>query len=332
MSEEIPPSPREERTRRLADAMRRQLGRFGALLAEPDVLELMLNADGVVWVERLGEPMRPVGAMPETTAESFIATVASTQRSAVTRESPIIECELPRVPPFDGARFEALIPPVVSAPVFAIRRKASRVFSLDEYVLSGVMTKGQCRVIRDAVADRKNILVAGGTGSGKTTLTNAILQAIVEASPDHRLVIIEDTAELQCPAENAVTLRATETIAMPRLLRATLRLRPDRIIVGEVRGAEALTLLKAWNTGHPGGVCTIHANGALAALTRTEQLVAEISETPMRHLIAEAIDLVVSIRKTNGRPGRRIDEVAVVTGVHDDRYKLITPEVLDDAA
>ncbi len=218
--------------------MKRQLGSLCGLLHESDVVELMLNADGTVWVDRLGQPMEPAGTMPSATAESFIATVASTLRGTVTRENPILECELP----LDGSRFEALIPPVVSAPVFTIRRKASAVFSLHEYERQGIMTARQRGAIETAVAERLNILVVGGTGTGKTTLANGITDHVVRASPGHRLVIIEDTAEIQCAAKNAVVMRATDTVDMQRLLKATMRLRPDRIIVGEVRGSEALSL------------------------------------------------------------------------------------------
>ncbi len=310
------PAP-DEQKRRITETLRRQLGpALCSLLQAPDVVELMLNADGSVWVERLGAPMRPAGRMTAATAESFIATVASTLRGVVTRESPILECELP----LSGERFEALIPPVVKAPVFAIRRKASAVFSLDEYERQGIMTAGQRTRIERAVAERQNILVIGGTGSGKTTLVNAIIDHMVTAAPKHRLVIIEDTAEIQCTAENAVTLRATDTVDMQRLLKATMRLRPDRIIVGEVRGGEALALLKAWNTGHPGGVCTVHANHARASLTRIEQLIAEASQTPMQPLIGEAVDLIVGIIRTE--TGRRVHEVVDVEGFADGRYRF----------
>lgn len=166
----------------------------------------------------------------------------------------------------------------------------------------------------------------GGTSSGKTTLTNAVIAEIVRATPQHRLVIIEDTSELQCAADNAVALRATDTVDMQRLLRATMRLRPDRIIVGEVRGGEALSLLKAWNTGHPGGVCTVHANHARAGLRRLEQLIAEVSRAPMRALIAEAVNLIISIVRTDAAPGRRIEEVMAVTGVADGEYQFVNVE------
>src|SRR5260370_3659223 len=223
-------STREEQTRRLAESMKRQLGSLCGLLHESDVVELMLNAAGTVWVDRLGQPMEPAGTMQSATAESFIATVASTLRGTVTRENPILECELP----LDGSRFEALIPPVVSAPVFTIRRKASAVFSLDEYERQGIMTARQRGAIERAVAERLNILVVGGTGTGKTTLANGIIDHIVRASPGHRLVIIEDTAEIPCAAEDSVVMRATDPIDMPRLLEAPIRLRPDRVLVGAV--------------------------------------------------------------------------------------------------
>jgi type IV secretion system protein VirB11 len=317
---------REEQARRLAESMKRQLGAFCPLLGERDVIELMLNADGKLWVDRLGQPMKAVGKIAASAAESFIATVASTLRSAVTRENPILECELPAEPPFDGSRFEALIPPVVSAPVFTIRRKASAVFTLEEYERQGIMTDWQRAAIESAVAERRNILVVGGTTTGKTTLTNAIIDQMVQATPHHRLVIIEDTAEIQCAAPNAVVMRATDTVDMQRLLKATLRLRPDRIIVGEVRGGEALAMLKAWNTGHPGGVCTVHANHARAGLTRVEQMIAEVSQTPMRALIAEAVNLIVSIVRTDTAPGRRIQEVVAVNGFGDGDYRFVSME------
>lgn len=315
---------RDEQARRLAEALRRQLGPLGCrVLQEPGVFELMLNPDGRLWEDRHGSGMAPIGRMAASAAESFIGTVAAALRSTVTRESPILECELPAEAPFFGGRFEAVIPPAVVSPIFAIRLKASQVFSLAHYVEQGVMTPEQRALIERAVWHRQNILVVGGTTSGKTTLTNAILAHMADTSPEHRLVIIEDTAELRCSAENAVALRATDTVDMRRLLKATMRLRPDRIIVGEVRGGEALDLLKAWNTGHPGGVCTVHANTARAGLVRLEQLIAEVSVTPMHALIAEAVDLIVSIARTP--QGRRVHEVVKVHGHETGAYQFTNP-------
>ncbi len=324
---------REETARRLADALKRQLGaKLCGLLQTPGVVELLLNADGRVWVDRLGAGMETVGEMSAAAAESFIGTVASTLKTTVNRESPILECELPLAAPFNGARFEAVIPPNVSpGPVFSIRLKAASVFTLDQYVEAGIMTPSQCAAIKRAVVERRNILVVGGTGTGKTTLTNAILAHMAEVAAGHRLAIIEDTSELQCSSENKVVLRATANVSMLLLLKTIMRLRPDRIIVGEVRGGEALALLKAWNTGHEGGVCTVHANthenAARAGLTRIEQLIAEASPSPMRALIAEAVDLIVSIAKASNQPGRLVKEVVSVTGLAGDgTYQLSNAE------
>ncbi len=304
-----------ERHRRIAEKLERELGPLICkLLREPDVVEVMLNPDGRLWSDRLGVGMAPVGMMSAANAEALIGTVASTLRAAATRESPILECELP----LDGSRFEALLPPLVSAPVFTIRRKALRIFTLEDYVASGIMTASQCGRICGAVERRQNILVVGGTGTGKTTLANAIIHQISLVAPDHRLVIIEDTPELQCASRNVVLLRSADNVDMIRLLKATMRLRPDRIIVGEVRGPEALALLKAWNTGHPGGVGTCHANNARAGMTRLEQLIAEASQSPMQHLIGEAVDLIVSIEKTLS--GRQVKEIVGVNGFDGSDY------------
>jgi type IV secretion system protein VirB11 len=298
-----------ERKIRLKEKLERELGlHICDLLQQPDVIEIMLNPDSSLWVERLGgEPVKE-GYMPASQAEALMATMASHLRTVITRENPIIECELP----LDGSRFEGLLPPVVTAPTFTIRKKAGKVFTLDEYVASGIMHSHQRKAINQAVIERKNILVVGGTGTGKTTLTNAIIQEITDCTPSHRIVIIEDTAEIQCQAQNYALLRATDCVDMQRLLKATMRLRPDRILVGEVRGPEALALLKAWNTGHPGGIATVHANHAAAGLIRLEQLIAEASTSPMQTLIGEAVDLVISIKKTD--KGRYIDEILSVDG------------------
>lgn len=309
-------SARDERADRGQSRLRRSLGpQICGFLEEPTVVEVMLNPDGSLWVERQGAAMERVGELPITSAEALIMTVAGILNTTVTRENPILECELP----LDGSRFEALMPPVVTRPTFTIRRKAGRVFTLAEYVDNGIMTAGQRAAIERAIRERNNILVVGGTGTGKTTLTNAIIAGISEIDPQSRLVIIEDTNELQCSAPNAVQLRAVDQVDMLRLLKATMRLRPDRILVGEVRGPEALSLLKAWNTGHPGGVATVHANNALAGLQRMESLCSEAAATPRQQEIATAVNLVVSIGKTS--KGRRVREVLKVHGWDANGYR-----------
>lgn len=304
---------------RVKEKLQREMGQtITQLLTEKDVVEIMLNPDGKLWVERLGQEMQPVGEMVASQAESLMATVASTINTTITSEKPILECELP----IDGSRFEALIPPIVSAPTFTIRKKAYKIFTLDDYVNDGIMSSDQRGMIISSVKNRKNILVVGGTGTGKTTLTNAIIEAISTYTPDHRLAIIEDTGEIQCSSKNVVIMRSTEHVSMLRLLKATMRLRPDRILVGEVRGEEALALLKAWNTGHPGGVATVHANDARAGLIRMEQLISEATPAPQQQLIAEAVDVVICIVKSEG--GRKVKEIISVDGYRNNDYQLTT--------
>jgi type IV secretion system protein VirB11 len=211
---------------------------------------------------------------------------------------------------------------VVAAPTFAIRKPAVAVFTLNDYVAAGIMTSDQAEALRTAVAARKNILVAGGTSTGKTTLTNALLAEVAKTAD--RVVLIEDTRELQCLAPNLVALRTKDgVVSLSDLVRSSLRLRPDRIPIGEVRGAEALDLLKAWGTGHPGGVGTIHAGSALGALRRLEQLIQEAVVTVPRALIAETID-VVAVLSGRGRE-RRLTELMCVTGLGPAGDYVLSP-------
>lgn len=290
---------------------------IATLLGEDRVVELMLNPDGCLWVDRLGEGRSNSGyTVSPTNAERVIFLIASSTGAVCNAEHPILSAEFPG----SGNRFQGLIPPVVQAPTFTIRKKALMVFSLADYVEKGIMTDIQRKTISDAVHHKKNILIIGGTGSGKTTLANAILNEISYSGD--RIVIIEDTLELQCNAQDTVFLRSREHVSMNDLLKATMRLRPDRIVVGEVRGAEALTLLKAWNTGHPGGCATVHANSARGGLTRLEQLIQEAIPTPQKDLIAEAVNVVVFIERYQN--DRRIREIAAVEGIKADEYILKT--------
>jgi len=317
----------DEKQKRLIKKLRKELGpTIINALEDPMVIEIMLNSDGSLWVEQIGKDLQLVDQMSAPNAESLLGTIADSLHTTVTRDNPILEGELP----IDGSRFEGLLPPIVANPTFTIRKKPSIVFSLNKYIEQEIMTASQQAMIIEAIQNRANILVVGGTGSGKTTLTNGIIDAISSIHPNDRLVIIEDTAEIQCTAKNAVILRASVNVDMLCLLRATMRLRPDRILVGEVRGAEALALLKSWNTGHPGGVATIHANGAYAGLIRLEQLIAEAGTgIKMTPLIAEAIDLIVVIEKHNG--SRRIKEIAKVTGFQDNEYNVTYYSNLSDS-
>ncbi len=297
--------------------LERDLGdHFLRVLNDPRTVEIMLNADGNLWQERLGEPMRCFGTMRAAQARSVVRNVAGIHGKELTRHSPTIECEFP----LDGSRFAGQIPPVVPEAVFAIRKKAISVFTLDDYVQAGIMTPAQCARIGAAVVARSNILVAGGTGSGKTTLVNAILNHLVGLEPLTRVVIIEDTGEIQCAAENHIQYHTSAEVSMTKLLRATLRMRPDRIIVGEVRGPEALDLLMAWNTGHEGGVATLHANSARAGLSRLAMLISMHPDSPhpIEPLIGEAVQLIVHIARTPG--GRRVEQILEVSGFENGHY------------
>lgn len=299
---------------RVIEKIKRELGDILAYLEDRETIELMLNSDGKLWVEKLGKEMQCLGDFPEAKAKSIITAVSSLLDTTANSDNPILECELP----LDGSRFEALLPPVVAKPTFTIRKKAVKIFTLDDYVVSRILTLKQKETLTQAIEQRQNILVVGGTGSGKTTFSNAIIDGISKITPEHRIVIIEDTAELQCASENKVILRATDRVDMLRLLKATMRLRPDRIIVGETRGKEALDLLKAWNTGHPGGIATIHANSAYGGLTRMEQLISEATSAKMSKLIAEAVNLIVFISKT--KEGRKIREIIRVIDFDGNKY------------
>lgn len=275
-------------------------------LSDPEVVEIMVNPDGNIWIERFGS-MALSGNLPPLDARTVVSLVATSLNQVATAENALIEGELP----LDGSRFEGVFQPVAAAPSFTIRKKAGRIFSLEEYLDCGIMPRIVFEAIIHAIGERKNILVVGGTGSGKTTLVNAIVQHLAVDCPNDRLVVIEDTPELQIASQNSVCLRTTPFITAQNLVRATMRLRPDRIIVGEVRDGTALDLLKSWNTGHPGGVATVHANSAVGGLQRMQDLISEVSMTPMHRLIGEAVDMTIFIRRAPGT-GRRITQAAIV--------------------
>jgi type IV secretion system protein TrbB len=311
---------RSEAASRGARMLRTALGPAIALwLDDPAVIEVMLNPDGKLWIDRLGEGVSETGdTMAAADGERIIRLVAHHVGVEVHSGAPRVSAELPE----SGERFEGLIPPVVAAPSFAIRKPAVAVFTLADYVAAGIMSAGQAETLRAAVASRQNILVAGGTSTGKTTLTNALLAEV--AKTGDRVVLIEDTRELQCTAPNLVALRTKDGVAtLSDLVRSALRLRPDRIPIGEVRGAEALDLLKAWGTGHPGGVGTIHAGSAIGTLRRMEQLIQEAVVTVPRALIAETINIIAVLVRDGA--GRRLAEIVRVEGLAASGDYQLTP-------
>ncbi|ACT58368.1 P-type conjugative transfer ATPase TrbB [Hirschia baltica] len=289
-------------------------------LDAPDTIEVMANPDGSIWIEkaRLGIIVSDQTLTPSD-RERVIRLVASSANEGVDQSSPIVSAELPG----SGERFEGLLPPICEAPCFSVRKPAQSPFALQDYVNQASLASATASALQDAIHNHANILIAGGTSSGKTTFTNALLAEDGFASD--RVVILEDTRELKCTASNVIALRThKDKVSLQQLVRSTLRLRPDRIIVGEVRGSEALDLLKAWNTGHPGGITTLHANSAKSALKRLEQLTQEAITYPPFELIAEAIDVVVFMSRKDGI--RRVEEALRVTGFDGSDY-LTTPLV-----
>lgn len=316
-------SRQSEVTTRGARMLRTAMGpAIAGFLEDVRVVEVMLNPDGRLWVDRLSEGLADTGErLSPADGERIIRLVAHHVGVEVHPRSPRVSAELPET----GERFEGLLPPVVSSPAFAIRKPAVAIFTLDDYVAAGIMEASQAEMLRMAVAARKNILVAGGTSTGKTTLTNALLAEM--AKSDDRVVIIEDTRELQCSAPNLVAMRTKDGVAtLSDLVRSSLRFRPDRIPIGEVRGSEALDLLKAWGTGHPGGAGTIHAGSAIGALRRLEQLIQEAVVTVPRALIVETVDLIAVL---SGRgAARRLSELSAVDGLGPDGDYRLKPATL----
>lgn len=276
-----------DRDARLDQKLRRELGECVLkLLADERTEDICLNPDTTLWAKRMNQPFQMVGEMSAPQAQTALGTIAAMKGTVINHGRPILETELP----LDGSRFEGLVSPVVRSPVFAIRLRSRRVFRLEEYEASEIITRkddprnrlrqrtrfldairnrqlSHGEIVRATIAEKKNILVVGSTGSGKTTLVNAILDALAQIAPHDRVVSIEDTTELQCAVRNYVDLRAVGSVTMLDCLRACMRLKPTRIVVGEVRGAEAHIMLKAWNTGHPGGAATVHANDAVRQYT-----------------------------------------------------------------
>ena len=333
-------SPNDQK-RRLDEKLRRELGECVlAALADTRTEDIVVNPDSRLWVNRHGEGWVVAGEMPVSQAQAVMGTIAAQKGTVIHHDRPILETELP----IDGSRFEAIVPPVTSRPIFAIRVRPRKIFTIEEYECAGIFTdrhdgRNRARVqarfaetiagmshgeaLRAAIRERKNVLIVGSTGSGKTTLANACLDIMARFCPADRVVTIEDTMELQCPVSNCVDLRAVGAVSMLDCLRACMRLKPKRIVVGEVRGAEAHVMLKAWNTGHPGGLATVHANDAYSGLIRLESLVAEATASPQHALIAEAIDLVVFIDEDSRlAAGRKVRELLIVTGHGKGGYSV----------
>jgi type IV secretion system protein VirB11 len=287
-------------------------------LDDPSIVEVQVNEDGAIWVDRLASGKESLtGKMDAAYLLDALGTLASLLGKEINRDNPTLLGELPID---NGSRVTGIIPPVVSSPTIVIRKRVSSLFSLSDYIREGKLSDRQYDVIAEALTKRKNIVLSGGTGSGKTTFGNALLLKMNELAPSERVVTMEDTIELQCQQKNKTSLRTVEDlVTLNDLVRLAMRLSPERLIIGEVRGKEALELLKSWNTGHPGGFTTVHANSAPAALSRLEQLILEATPNPMRELVAEAVDMVIHLKR-HAVTGPRVEQIIEIEGVRNGEY------------
>jgi type IV secretion system protein VirB11 len=285
-------------------------------LHDNSVIEIMLNPDGHMFIERLAEGKKPTHIIiPPAQSENIIKLVASYKNQVVHQDSPLIATDIA----FLGARFQGWLPPIVKQPCFAIRKRATHIFTLENYVHQKALTQEMAEFLKTAVLNHKNILIAGGTASGKTTFANALLDVLRDSND--RIIVLEDLPELQIACQDLVMLATTDTISMRDLVKGTLRMRPDRIIMGEVRDGAALELLKSWNTGHPGGVCTLHANSLESTPYRIEDLIREVVQSIPHNLILQAIDLIIFIeRQKNGQ--RKISGIGELSGFHNHQYQV----------
>jgi type IV secretion system protein TrbB len=317
--------PFTETQQRLCQKLCNDLGdKILNFLEDKDIHEVMINPNGELWIDssRLGQIQ--AGDLKPSQSFSIVNTVAGIQGLVVSAHHPRLETELPHFYALQGQRFTGIIPPVVFSPCFTIRKRNENILVLDDYEKSKRLTPAQAETLRQLISAKKNILVCGGPGSGKTTLTNALIHEAVKFDPHQRFIILEDVPELQCKARNSVAMLTSAAIHLRDLLHAAMRMRPDRILIGEVRGAEALELLKAWNTGCPGGICTLHANSAEAAIQRLADLTMEAGLLhPPWALLQQTIDIVVAIVRRGHQKGF-VEKIIAFKGREHDQFLLET--------
>ena len=280
------------------------------LLQDENVFEVYINPDGKVWTDSFRGREYTNVKMTATQVKQIILNVAALTDQLVTDEKPALDAEIPQNKYFDKCRFEGNLPGIVLSPTLNIRKHPKKIFTLDDYVKQEILSEKQREIIIKAIRDKKNIIAAGGTKSGKTTLLNALLAEISKLND--RVILIEDTPELQCTAADCVSMRTMRTFTMSDCLRSVLRMTPDRIVVGEVRGGEALALLDAWSTGHGGGCSTVHSNSAKDTLLRLENMTARVSQNPQQATIGQAINMIVYLKYLGNR--RIVEDIIEVDG------------------
>lgn len=314
-----------ESKRRLYEKLYRDLGHeIIGFIEDPDINEIMLNPDGSLWIDSVTDGMIRVSTLLTEKSIAIINGIAGLHDFVVNQDHPRLEAQLPIFKALKGERFTAQVPPIVDAPCFTIRKRSEVVYTFEDYIKTKRMSENQAQVLRELVWNRKNILICGGPGSGKTTVTNALIQEAVRIDEQQRFLILEDLPELQCRAPNTVAMLSTDVVSLTLLLKAAMRMRPDRILIGEVRGAEALDMLKAWNTGCPGGICTVHANGVEEAIQRLSDLAMEAGlEKPPIQLIQHTIDAVVSVGRQGNQKGF-IQHIVSVGGYENEKFRFKT--------
>src|SRR5262245_6600444 len=312
----------QQRQTRIREKLRRELGpMICTALADADVIEVLVTGQGEVWLDRLSVGKERTGVvLPEAQREMVIGTVAAWHGLVVNRHQPLLKAE---VPP-DGARFQGMVRPV-SAPAFVIRRPFPHIIPLAQYVAEGSMTAEQAAVLRAALTNREKILIAGATLSGKTILANSLVAEVLQLHGSGlRTVLIEDTYEMTAPAgaTNCDHLHTCEEADLRTVIQTTMRLSPEFIVVGEVRGPEAWDLLNVWSTGHGASVSTIHADTPEGALRRFAMLIRQAGVEPDHELIGSTVTLIVVMERVGSRHWR-IREMARSAGWDGQRYQLM---------
>jgi len=302
-------------TSRVTDMLSYVLTPIQGYLDDPTVTDIACNSDGRCWIKRFSSSWEATGVTLEVSDRRRLMDVlAARQMDELSTEKPSLSTTLP-----SGERIECTIEPLSPGPTFTIRQRARVIYRLEDFCTDGILTAGHVEVLRSLVHGRRNILVCGPVGSAKSTLLNALL---LEVDPLERVAIIEDVDELQITIPNMERFLTREGVASLRtLVRKALRLQIDRLVIGEVRGPEALDMLDAWNTGHA-GMCTTHAESSRGALLRLEKLMQEVVPVPDRELIASVVHVVVVMASVAGGQRPRLMAIDAVHGWQHGAYQL----------
>lgn len=293
-------------------------------LQDDDITEIMLNPNSELWVDSLSHGSLSVASIDSRKAQTIIYSLAGLMGRIITPEDPFLEIDLPNDMGLQGERISALMPPVVSKPTFTIRKRSKHLFSLNDYVKSKRLSTENAVIIKSWLRERKNILVAGSPGSGKTTVTNSLIHEVCQENPNERFIILEDVPELKCSGKNQVPCLTSPHVSLGRLLISATRSKPSRILVGEVRSKEAYDMLLAWNIGCLGGIGTIHANGVRAALRRIIDLCYLAGHlTPPIDLICETVHAIIFVERRGTQSGF-ITDMALVNGYRNGEFDLLT--------